>query len=134
MCRRYGCRWARSCPACCVTGSLGKASDYVIQPFTQDEREQILPAYREAERPMIQFWFNTGLRPGEFQALRGEHIDMERRIAQIVLIVMPDEPATSIAVDSLVSAECPKCSRERALTQDNRPTAIAAEQPLDDSL
>ncbi|MGU3625940.1 hypothetical protein [Comamonas sp. C24C] len=83
---------------------------------------------------MIQFWFNTGLRPGELQALRGGHIDMERRIAQIVLIVASEEPATSIAVDSLVSAERPKCGRERALTQDNRLTAIAAEQPLDDSL
>ncbi|MGU3625941.1 hypothetical protein [Comamonas sp. C24C] len=25
---------------------ISKASDYVIQPFTQDEREQILLAYR----------------------------------------------------------------------------------------
>lgn len=62
-----------------------KASDYVIQPFTQAERDQILQACREDERPMIQFWFNTGLRPGELQALRWEHIDMERRIAKIVL-------------------------------------------------
>lgn len=62
-----------------------KASDYVIQPFTQAEREQILLACREDERPMIQFWFNTGLRPGELQALRWEHIDVDRRIAKIVL-------------------------------------------------
>jgi len=45
-----------------------KASDYVIQPFTQAERESILQACRADEHPTFLFWFNTGLRPGELQA------------------------------------------------------------------
>lgn len=61
-----------------------KASDYVVQPFTYAERVTILDACRNDERPTFQFWFNTGLRPGELQALEWEHIDWERRVARIV--------------------------------------------------
>lgn len=61
-----------------------KASDYVVQPFTYAERMTILGACRNDERPTFQFWFNTGLRPGELQALEWEHIDWERRVARIV--------------------------------------------------
>ncbi len=32
-----------------------KSSNYVIEPFTQAEREVILNAYREENRPMFQF-------------------------------------------------------------------------------
>lgn len=60
-----------------------KASDYVIQPFTAEERSAILEACRPDERPMIQFWFHSGLRPGELQALEWRHIDWERCIARI---------------------------------------------------
>ena len=62
-----------------------KASDYVIQPFTAEERSAILEACRPDERPMIQFWFHSGLRPGELQALEWRHIDWERCIARIEL-------------------------------------------------
>lgn len=62
-----------------------KASDYVIQPFTADERSAILEACRPDERPMMQFWFHSGLRPGELQALEWQHIDWERCIARIEL-------------------------------------------------
>lgn len=62
-----------------------RASDYVVQPFTRAEREAILVACREDERPMLQFWFNSGLRPGELQALQWEHIDFDKKIARIVL-------------------------------------------------
>ncbi|WP_264181382.1 site-specific integrase [Acidovorax radicis] len=62
-----------------------KASDYVIQPFTADERGAILEACRPDERPMVQFWFHSGLRPGELQALEWGHIDWERHIARIEL-------------------------------------------------
>lgn len=62
-----------------------KASDYVIQPFTAEERSAILEACRPDERPMVQFWFHTGLRPGELQALEWRHIDWERRVARIEL-------------------------------------------------
>lgn len=62
-----------------------KASDYVIQPFTADERAKLLEACRADEHPMLQFWFATGLRPGELQALEWRHIDWEKRIARIEL-------------------------------------------------
>ena len=60
-----------------------KASDYVISPYTAAERNTLLAACRDDERPMVQFWFETGLRPGELQALEWDSIDLERRIARI---------------------------------------------------
>ena len=62
-----------------------KASDYVVSPFTAAERAALLDACRPDERPMLQFWFSTGLRPGELQALEWRHIDWERRTARIEL-------------------------------------------------
>ena len=62
-----------------------KASDYVIQPFTAEERSAILKACRPDERPMVQVWFHSGLRPGELQALEWRHVDWERCIARIEL-------------------------------------------------
>jgi integrase len=60
-----------------------KASDYVVNPFTAAERDALLEACRPDERPMLQFWFATGLRPGELQALEWRHIDWERQAARI---------------------------------------------------
>lgn len=60
-----------------------KASDYVVNPFAAAERSALLDACRPDERPMLQFWFATGLRPGELQALEWRHIDWERRVARI---------------------------------------------------
>lgn len=62
-----------------------KASDYEVKPFNSAERETILRACRPDERPMLQFWFETGLRPGELQALLWSHIDWDRAIARIEL-------------------------------------------------
>ena len=62
-----------------------KASDYVINPFTAAERAALLQACRPDERPMLQFWFATGLRPGELQALEWRHIDWTRRVARVEL-------------------------------------------------
>lgn len=62
-----------------------KASDYVVTPFNAAEHEAILKACRPNERPMLQFWFETGLRPGELQALQWSHIDWDRAIARIEL-------------------------------------------------
>lgn len=61
-----------------------KASDYVIQPFTQAERAALRQACRSDEWPTIQWWLNTGLRPGELQALEWEHVDLGKRIVRIV--------------------------------------------------
>lgn len=62
-----------------------KASDYVIQPFTAEERAKLLEACRADEHPMLQFWFATGLRPGELQALEWRHIAWDKRTARIEL-------------------------------------------------
>ena len=59
-----------------------KASDYVVSPFSSTERAALLDACRSDERPMLQFWFSTGLRPGELQALGWRHINWERRVAR----------------------------------------------------
>lgn len=52
-----------------------KASDYEVDPFTAAEREVLLDKARADERPMLQFWFNTGLRPGELMALQWSKFD-----------------------------------------------------------
>lgn len=52
-----------------------KASDYEIDPFTADERAALVRAARPDEAPMVRFWFQTGLRPGELIALQWPKID-----------------------------------------------------------
>jgi integrase len=50
-----------------------------IQPFTEEERERIVKAFRETESfyaPLIEFLFLTGCRPSEAIALRWRHIDV----------------------------------------------------------
>lgn len=61
-----------------------RASDYVVQPFTQAERQALLQACRSDEWPTIQWWLNTGLRPGELQAQEWTHVDMVKRIGKVV--------------------------------------------------
>lgn len=53
-----------------------KASHHEVNPFvTQAMRDALLKAARADELPMMQFWFATGLRPGELMALRWDRID-----------------------------------------------------------
>lgn len=61
------------------------ASDYEVNPYTRVEREQLLAACRSDERPLVQFWFETGLRPGELQAVLWEHVDFKARTVRIEL-------------------------------------------------
>lgn len=60
-----------------------KASDYEVDPFDQAERAVLLAKARADERPMLRFWFRTGLRPGELMALRWDRIDWVNRRARI---------------------------------------------------
>lgn len=82
-----------------------KASDYVIEPFTRAERESILQACREDERPTFLFWFNAGLRPGELQALDWGSIDWDKKVAhitqnQVAGVIKPPKTAAGVrAVD-----------------------------------
>ena len=62
-----------------------RASEYVVDPFTADERAALVKACRPDERALIQFWFETGLRPGELQALRWAKIDWKAKTARIDL-------------------------------------------------
>jgi integrase len=60
-----------------------KSSDYEVDPFTAAERERLLGQARTDERPMLQFWFNAGLRPGELMAIRWPKIDWVSKKARI---------------------------------------------------
>lgn len=60
-----------------------KDSDYEVDPFTQEEREALLNAARSDEWPLIQFWLNAGLRPGELIAQRWPKVDWTRRKVRI---------------------------------------------------
>ena len=62
-----------------------KSSEYVVDPFTADERAAIIGAAREDEWPMIQFWFACGLRQGEMIALKWPKIDFQAAVARVDL-------------------------------------------------
>lgn len=68
-----------------VIRETAKASDYEVNPYPRAERQQLLEACRADERPMVQFWFATGLRPGELQAVLWEHVDFKARTVRIEL-------------------------------------------------
>lgn len=60
-----------------------RSSDYEVDPFTAAERLLLLDSARQDERPMLQFWFNTGLRPGELMAMRWAKVNLTRRVVKI---------------------------------------------------
>lgn len=62
-----------------------KSSEYEVDPFTADERSTLIKAARTDERAMVQFWFSSGLRPGELIALKWPKIDLIKNTARIDL-------------------------------------------------
>lgn len=53
-----------------------KKSDFVVDPFSPEERAAFLAACdSDEERDMYTFWFETGLRPGELIAVAWRNID-----------------------------------------------------------
>ncbi len=58
-----------------IIRQTSKKSDYDADPFDRDEIAALLKCARLDERPLIQFWFETGLRPGEILALPWANID-----------------------------------------------------------
>lgn len=61
------------------------SSEYEVDPFTAAERATLLASARPDERPMVQFWFASGLRPGELIALKWPKIDWVGNTARIDL-------------------------------------------------
>lgn len=51
-----------------------RSSDYEVDPFDAEERANIIGAARPDEWPMVQFWLEAGLRPGELIALRWNRV------------------------------------------------------------
>lgn len=56
-----------------------RKSEYEVDPFTQDEVEKLLHHARADERPLVQFWLETGLRTGELLALTHSQVDFENK-------------------------------------------------------
>jgi len=54
-----------------------------IDPFSYDETNQILAAFTGSNLNVIEFWFNTGLRPSELVALDWGDIDWVNRTVRI---------------------------------------------------
>lgn len=103
-----------------------KASDYEVDPFTAAERAVLLSHARADERPMLQFWLETGLRPGELMALRWSRIDWVAHKARIdTNLVAKSEvaPKTAAGVrDVELSAEAV------AALQAQKPATFLADQ------
>lgn len=62
-----------------LLSQTARDSEYFIDPFNEKERENLIRAARPDERPLVEFWFDTGLRPSELHALRWTRIDLEGR-------------------------------------------------------
>lgn len=62
-----------------------KPSDYEVDPFDSAERSALISAARADEAPLVAFWFETGLRPGELIALEWPKIDWIHGRARIDL-------------------------------------------------
>ena len=78
-----------------------KASDYEVDPFDAAERAELLAKARADERPMLRFWFRTGLRPGELMALRWDRVDWIHRRVRVDLNLVGGElkgPKTAAGV------------------------------------
>ena len=60
-----------------------KKSEYEVDPFDMDEVATLLKSCRLDEREMVQFWLETGLRPGELIALSWTTVDWIHKSVRI---------------------------------------------------
>lgn len=60
-----------------------KKSDYEVDPFDHEDVDALLRAARDDERPMVAFWLETGLRPGEIIAMEWPSIDFVHKTVRI---------------------------------------------------
>lgn len=61
-------------------------SEYRIDPFSMEERAKLIDACRPDERPLVVFWFETGLRVSELHALRWSRIDFPGKRLKIDIV------------------------------------------------
>ena len=62
-----------------------KSSEYEVDPFTAEERAKLIAAARADEWATVQFWFNSGLRPGELIAHKWPTVNWETAKTRIDL-------------------------------------------------
>jgi integrase len=60
-------------------------STYEPDPFSREERVRLVRFARADEAPLVRFWFESGLRPGELMALRRSNLDLPRGFVKIDL-------------------------------------------------
>lgn len=60
-----------------------KKSSYEVDPFDMDEVAALIKGCRSDERNMVQFWIETGLRPGELIALAWPTVDFIHNCVRI---------------------------------------------------
>lgn len=95
-----------------------------IQPFTEQERDRIIQAFKEKEphyAPLIEFLFLTGCRSSEAIALRWKHID-----AQVTQITFREAFVYGLAKDTKTSKSrsFPVNPKLRSLLATVKPMAI----------
>lgn len=96
-------------------------SEYEVDPFTLQEIAAILKAASEVERNLYQFWFATGLRPGELIALAWSRLDFIHQKARIdINIVVKTEKGPKTAAGTrnveLTPVALEALQRQKALT------------------
>jgi integrase len=69
-----------------LLSQTARDSEYRIDPFSKEERLKLIGACRPDERPLVQFWFETGLRPSELHALRWSRIDLPGQRLKIDIV------------------------------------------------
>ena len=82
-----------------LLSQTARDSEYRIDPFSKEEREKLIQACRPDERPLIEFWFQTGLRPSELHALRWSRIDLpgKRIMIDMVQVEKKEQARTKTA-------------------------------------
>ena len=82
-----------------LLSQTARDSEYRIDPFNREERNKLIEACRPDERPLVAFWFETGLRPSELHALRWSRIDLigKRILIDIVQVEKKDQARAKTA-------------------------------------
>lgn len=84
-----------------LLSQTAEKSSYEVDPFTADEIAAILKGGTDEERDLYQFWFETGLRPGELIALEWPKVDFIHGTVRIdvnVVVKVVKGPKTAAGV------------------------------------